>query len=76
MLVSPFTQIEYKFDDQNVKNLIACQTKHDKILFDMDMANMQWKQYYEHCVRGCMQFLLHESGKPNMEVWKRYLSTN
>lgn len=73
LTMSAFTLHELKFDDQNVMDLISRQTNYDKVLFDINLANMQWKSFFDSCVRACLQNILHESGTPNVEMWKRYV---
>lgn len=71
-VLSPFTLIEYKFNDHNVMDLISRQTDYDKLLFNMNLVNLKWDSYYENSIRGCIKYVLHESGKPNLEIWRRY----
>lgn len=71
-VLSPFTLIEYKFNDQNVMDLISRQTDRDKQLFDMNLANINWNTYWESCVRGCFKYIFHEPETPNIDTWRRY----
>lgn len=70
---SPFGLKEHEFEDFNVMNLIERQNHSDKVLFNVNLANLQWDKYFENCVRGCLQFIFKESGKTNLDVWKRYI---
>lgn len=71
-VLAPFTLTDYKFNDQNVMDLISRQTDCDKSLFNMNIAEMKWDEYWLNCVRGCIKYILHEPGKPNIETWRRF----
>jgi hypothetical protein len=71
-VLSPFTLIEYKFNDQNVMDLISRQTDCDKSLFNMNLADLNWEAYCESCIRGCFKYILLESEMPKLDIWKRY----
>lgn len=61
----------YVFDDQNVKTLISLQSKQDKKLFNMDLSDIVWKDYFFNCLEGIKKYILNDP-ENDLEGHKRH----
>ncbi|XP_050541784.1 fatty acyl-CoA reductase wat-like [Daktulosphaira vitifoliae] len=62
----------FKFDDTNLKNLISCQNDYDKQLFDMDLSNINWHDYFLNCIYGARSYVLNYSDDEAEVAAKKY----
>ncbi|CAH1164707.1 unnamed protein product [Phaedon cochleariae] len=55
-----FTTQEWKFDDENVRNLVGTLTEKDKKEFCFDVAKIDWENYIQNYVIGIRRYIFKE----------------
>jgi len=66
-----FAVTDFKFDDKQLKALISSQSDVDKKLFNMDITNINWEEYFLKTIYGIKRYILKDSEDPTA-CRKRY----
>lgn len=56
-----FGTTDFKFDDRNLKALISSQSDEDKQLFNFDITNIKWDEYFLKSIHGIRKYILKDS---------------
>lgn len=56
-----FGTTDFKFDDRNLKALISSQSDEDKQLFNFDITNIKWDEYFLKSIYGIKKYILKDS---------------
>lgn len=56
-----FAVTDFKFDDKQLKALISSQSDEDKKLFNMDITNIKWEEYFLKTIYGIKKYILKDS---------------
>jgi len=60
-VISYFSTKQWKFMDNNVVKLCNNLSDKDKAIFEFDLRNLDWSDYFRHHIRGLRQYLVHDS---------------
>eukprot|EP00102_Acyrthosiphon_pisum_P013265 XP_008182779.1 PREDICTED: fatty acyl-CoA reductase 1 isoform X2 [Acyrthosiphon pisum] len=64
--MSYFSCNDFKFDDKQLKALISSQSDEDKKLFNMDITNINWEEYFFKSILGIKKYILKDSEDPKV----------
>lgn len=59
-VIGYFATRQWKFHDENVKNLYTELCDADKQMFDFDLSRLDWSNYFHDYVRGIRIYLLKD----------------
>lgn len=63
---------EWKFGNENVRNLWGKLSARDKFLFQFSMATFDWDVYFHTYIRGCRVYLLKDPLNTVPQGWIKY----
>ncbi|VVC27561.1 Fatty acyl-CoA reductase, C-terminal [Cinara cedri] len=66
-----FASRHFHFDDTRLQELIASQSDMDKRLFNMEISNIVWKDYFLKSIKGFKRHILKEN-EYSPEAKQRY----
>ncbi|VVC35256.1 Hypothetical protein CINCED_3A012559 [Cinara cedri] len=61
----------FHFDDTRLQELIASQSDMDKSLFNMEISNIVWQDYFLKSIKGFKRHILKEN-EYRLEANQRY----
>lgn len=56
-----FTTHQWRFRDDNVRELLSCLSEKDRRTFEFDVTNIVWESYVEKYVLGFREYLFKQS---------------
>ena len=69
--LSPYTCHQWKFDDQNTAELYDSLSKEDRVIFNFDIKDIDWKEFAVSWFIGIRKYILKDGLKDTLYARKK-----
>lgn len=72
-VLSYFSMRSWTFNDDNTRSLIGRMSKLDQSLFNFDISNLNWDDYFKRHVEGLVKYLLKDTDEDSLEKGRKHM---